>query len=483
MLLKIMKKKNIDSQGDNSLIKKGKRQFQENNLEMDIDKKEIIFKDMNDNIDVKKAIPVAGEIVEKTESANPVVKESSIEIRNKDIKKNAAIEKDDISVKQKQSNDSEKLSINEENIENKNEINLIESAKSSDDKNIIIQEKVDKLINIEIKNNNIKQIFSDYSLEKLLNFIKKKSEEFKKDEKEIKLDQDKIIEKDENKILNLVLPIFQIYNRFNLIVQQLVISKNTIKEIEAFQLSQKVISENKIEIEKFLIEINMMNSFIELLKTPSIVIVKRKLLDLIIYSIIKVNKDKFSIDNNYCPSEYLLKKILKKIEKYSENILRKDDIEKINESKKKIKELINKNQSTIKFPLSCSDKDLDIIVDYLNFCKGKYNKVVHVSEEAVKYYLYLAFFDKTESKFKELFSLIKNEKENKSMDSKKNNNAELNSQNILGEEEKENKQDGKDESEINSKYSRPLKINIDIALENFVKDNLIENDDLQLKKS
>ena len=69
------------------------------------------------------------------------------------------------------------------------------------------------------------------------------------------------------------------------------------------------------------------------------------------------------------------------------------------------------------------------------------------------------------------------------MESKKNNNAELNSQNILGEEEKENKQDGKDESEINSKYSRPLKINIDIALDNFVKDNLMENDDLQLKKN
>ena len=60
------------------------------------------------------------------------------------------------------------------------------------------------------------------------------------------------------------------------------------------------------------------------------------------------------------------------------------------------------------------------------------------------------------------------------MDSKKNNYTGLNSQNILGEEEKENKQDRKDESEINSKYSRPLKINIDIALENFVKDNLIE---------
>jgi len=280
-------------------------------------------------------------------------------------------------------------------------------------------------------------------LEKLLNFIKKKSEEFKKDEKEIKLDQDKIIEKDENKILNLVLPIFQIYNRFNLIIQQLVISKNTIKEIEAFQLSQKVISENKIEIEKFLIEINMMNSFIELLKTPSIVIVKRKLLDLIIYPIIKVNKDKFSIDNNYCPSEYLLKKILKKIEKYSENILRKDDIEKINESKKIIKESINKNQSTIKFPLSCTDEYLDTIIGYLSFCKGKYNQVVHISEEAVKYFLYLSFYDRTEPKFKEFLNLFKKEEKNKDKNFEKKNITKLNSKNMIEEE------DGKDESEIN----------------------------------
>ena len=196
-------------------------------------------------------------------------------------------------------------------------------------------------------------------MEELLNFIKNKSEELKKEEKEIKIDKDNTFEQYEKKILNLVSANFQIQNRFYLIVQQLEISKNTIKEIEVSQLSQKIIAENKIEIEKFIIEINLMKSVIELLKTPSFVIVKRKLLDMIIYSLIKSNKEKFKIDENYCPSDYFLNKISKKIEKYSENILRKDDIEKINESKKIIKESINKNQSTIKFPLSCTDEYLD----------------------------------------------------------------------------------------------------------------------------
>ena len=183
-----------------------------------------------------------------------------------------------------------------------------------------------------------------------------------------------------------------------MIVQQLTISQNTIKEFEESQLSKKIFVENKIVIEKFIIEINLMKSVIELLKTPSFVIVKRKLLDMIMYSLIKANKDKFEIDKKYCPSEYFLKKILKKIEKYSENILRKDDMEKLTESKKKINELINKNQSIIQFPLSCTDKYLDIIIDYLSFCKGKYDQVVHVSEEAVNYFLYLSFYDRIEPK-------------------------------------------------------------------------------------
>ena len=96
---------------------------------------------------------------------------------------------------------------------------------------------------------------------------------------------------------------------------------------------------------------------------------------MIIYSLIKTNKDKFEIDKNYYPNENILKKILKKIEKYSDNIIRKDDIDKNNASKNYINELINKNQSSIEFPFSCTDKYLNIIIGYLSFCKSKYNKV------------------------------------------------------------------------------------------------------------
>ena len=311
--------------------------------------------------------------------------------------------KDDISVEKKRNNDSVRNEDNKDNKYNKKEVNIIESSKS---------------------NNNKNQIYSDYSLEELLNFIKKKSEELEKEEKEIKTDQGSFIEKYKNKIMNLVYTIFKIQNRFNLIVQQLAKCKKTIKEIALSELSKKIFYENKIEIEKFLIEIKLVKSVIELLKTPSIVIVKKKLLDMIIYSLIKTNKDKFEIDKNYCPNENILKKILKKIEKYSDNIIRKDDIEKIDKSKNYIIELINKNQTSIEFPISCTDKYLNIIIGYLSFCKSKYNKV-----------------------------------------------------------EKENKQDRKNKIEVNSQNSRPLKINIDIILEYFIKNNLVfEDDDSKLKK-
>ena len=224
--------------------------------------------------------------------------------------------------------------------------------------------------------------------------------------------------------MNLVYTVFKIQNRFNLIVQQLAKCKKTIKEIAVSEISNKIFYENKIEIEKFLIEIKLVKSVIELLGTRSIIIVKKKLLDMIIYSLIKTNKDKFEIDKNYCQNENILKKILKKIEKYSDNIIRKDDIDKNNASKNYIIGLINKNQSSIEFPISCTDKYLNIIIGYLSFCKSKYNKV-----------------------------------------------------------EKENKQDRKNKVEINSQNSRPLKINIDIILEYFIKNNLVfEDDHSKLKK-
>ena len=85
-------------------------------------------------------------------------------------------------------------------------------------------------------NKNVEQIYSDYSLDELLQFIKEQLEQSKEYEQE----------KNKNFVLNLIMPIFQRHNRYNS-----TIIKNNIKEIEAFYLSQRLIIEQKIEIEKF----------------------------------------------------------------------------------------------------------------------------------------------------------------------------------------------------------------------------------------
>ena len=79
----------FNSQGDISLIKKEKELLQENRTEMDKDKEKIKYKDINDNIDAKKTITFAGEIVKKTETVdkneknnkNTLEKETRIEIQ------------------------------------------------------------------------------------------------------------------------------------------------------------------------------------------------------------------------------------------------------------------------------------------------------------------------------------------------------------------------------------------------------------------
>ena len=79
-------------------------------------------------------------------------------------------------------------------------------------------------------------------------------------------------------------------------------------------------------------------------------------MDSIIFSLIKSNKEKFHIDENYCPNKIFLEKILEKIENYSKNILSKDDVEKIIYSKDFINKQITKNETKIDFHISCSEK-------------------------------------------------------------------------------------------------------------------------------
>ena len=85
-------------------------------------------------------------------------------------------------------------------------------------------------------------------------------------------------------------------------------------------------------------------------------------------------------------------------------MLRKEKKIKSKKKKKLINNLIEKNNTIIEFPLSYFDDDLKDIMKYLEFYKGKYNRIVHISKEALNYYLYQPFNENTVPKFKKLLN-------------------------------------------------------------------------------
>ena len=154
---------------------------------------------------------------------------------------------------------------NTNEIQNEDDKNKLDKIELENEKDIIKENEI-KINGADIQNDNIEKSISDYSLDELLNYIKVKSEEFK-DEAQ---DKDKDIEKNNYMTLNSILAIIQmnngLNNRFFLILQQHGKYKDTIKEIENSQSSQKIIAEHKIEIEKLIIEVNTMKSVFNLLK-------------------------------------------------------------------------------------------------------------------------------------------------------------------------------------------------------------------------
>ncbi len=129
----------------------------------------------------------------------------------------------------------------------------------------------------------------------------------------------------------------------------------------------------------------MIKAKIEWLKIPSIVNVKRKIMNLIIFSIVKLKKDKFKLDEKYCPNKSFLEKIVAKLSDSFKNVQRKEEKDKIKKKKKIINNLIGKNNTIIELPLSYFDDDLKDIMKYLDFVKE--NIIELCIFQTLKYYL------------------------------------------------------------------------------------------------
>lgn len=134
---------------------------------------------------------------------------------------------DEEEIKQKLMNlenpeDQSSVSTNVENIENEDK-KLNEKIKNSQNVSPIKDEQ-----NLNTEDNGKKNIYSkgDISLiTKEKELLQENKLNMDMDKEDIDKDQDKLIEKDKNKILNLVLPIFLIQNRFNLLFNNLLYLK------------------------------------------------------------------------------------------------------------------------------------------------------------------------------------------------------------------------------------------------------------------
>ena len=245
----------------------------------------------------------------------------------------------------------------------------------------------------------------------------------------------------ENKINNVVLTIFQRYNKYNILLQQKSKFANSLKEYYLIEKFRNEITKDKAIIGKLEIQINEMKSIIKYLLPANIANIKRKILDIVNYSIFKQNKDSFKMDENYCPNKSFLDKIYDKLINFS----KKDNLPE--DQKTKVKDRIvfidaqkNKKNSSTTFPYKCVNDDLDDILKFFYFYKKELNNIVHISKDAMKYYL-LPFNKEINTKFTELFNTLNNEIKNK----KENNN--------FNREENE---------ESDSSYKWPIKIDINI---------------------
>ena len=105
------------------------------------------------------------------------------------------------------------------------------------------------------------------------------------------------------------------------------------------------------------------------MKAPSVINAKRKFIDLLIFWIIKANKNYFDLDKEYLPNNAFLEKIIHKLQKQIGN-------NKIKEKIIFIENLMKNNNSITNFSMSITNKDLSDLILFLNYYKSKCNKIV-----------------------------------------------------------------------------------------------------------
>ena len=249
----------------------------------------------------------------------------------------------------------------------------------------------------------------------------------------------------EQNIFNIML---QITQRFNAIIHMKSLIKKKIAEYEnAMELEKKFIEKN-FQINENFIKINRLKVAIKLLTPSNVINLKRKMIDIAVFLILKNNKDDFELNEKYSPNSKFLRMALDKLNEIKDK--------NIDNNKKLINDLLKADSTITSYPLTIKNQNLKLLISFLNFYKSKFSNIAHIGHESINYYL-------LPIKTKEFPYLpcISNEK------------IDIN---IIKEEQKLN-------SGIkNSIYGEKIEFDFDTILELLLKDNFnIDNNDLEKK--
>ena len=226
----------------------------------------------------------------------------------------------------------------------------------------------------------------------------------------------------ENEGNNISMKTFLLYNKRNHRLNGIILLRSKIKEqLKEFELiskSQKELLSYYCSIKENLIYILRLKTLINQIKSPSIINIKRKLIDLFVFYIIKKNEKFFSLNVNYSPNKTFIKKIL--------NILQKKRCYETEEIQKKINDiekLIQKKKSITNYQIKIENSDLKDIINFFSYYKKYY--IFHREKENELYTINKLIFNENENEYQNQEIIIKNKDK-----SSQNSNQKINSLNL-----------------------------------------------------
>lgn len=184
-----------------------------------------------------------------------------------------------------------------------------------------------------------------------------------------------------NDFAKLLLFQFQKHDRYNGIINLISSIRKELNEYKVIVQNQNELFSQDCIIHENLIQINRLNMAISQLKPPTIINIKRKFIDILIYLILKNNSKLFDLQKEYSPNSDFLQKVLNKLERFKK-------IETVKKKIKFVKDLKNKNLSTTEFPFIEKDSSniISLIVRFLSFYKKKCSNIIHLEKKTTKYY-------------------------------------------------------------------------------------------------